>query len=50
MQRANKNVAKFYNSTQWDKVRRAYKLYRHNICERCGQPRIYCTPQELYKH
>ena len=36
MQRANRDVAKFYNSKQWDKVRKAYKLYRHNICERCG--------------
>lgn len=36
MQRANKEVAKFYASKQWHKVRKAYKLYRHNICERCG--------------
>lgn len=44
MQRSNKEVAKFYQSKQWDKVRRAYKIFRHNICERCGQPRIYSTP------
>ena len=36
MQRSNKAVAQFYNSKQWHKVRSAYKLYRHNICERCG--------------
>ena len=36
MQRSNPDVAKFYNSPQWKKVRASYKLYRHNICERCG--------------
>lgn len=36
MQRSNPDVFKFYHSTQWLKVRKAYKLYRHNICERCG--------------
>ena len=41
MQRSNPEVAKFYNSPQWKKVRAAYKLYRHNLCERCGKPRIY---------
>ena len=38
MQRSNKEVARFYNSSQWDKVRRAYKLYRYGLCERCGRP------------
>lgn len=36
MQRSNHEVARFYNSPQWKKVRQAYKLYRHYICERCG--------------
>lgn len=36
MQRSNPEVAKFYNSKTWEKVRASYKLYRHNICERCG--------------
>lgn len=48
MQRSNKQVAKFYQTKQWDKVRRAYKIYRHGLCERCGQPRLYSTPQRLY--
>ena len=36
MQRSNKEVADFYNSPEWKKTRKAYKLYRLNICERCG--------------
>ena len=36
MQRSNPEVARFYNSPQWKRVRAAYKKYRHNICERCG--------------
>jgi len=36
MQRSNEAVAKFYNSPAWKKTRKAYKLYRMNICERCG--------------
>lgn len=36
MQRSNPEVAKFYNSPQWKKVRALYKLHKHNICERCG--------------
>lgn len=36
MQRSDPAVAKFYNSPQWKQVRKAYRLYRHNICERCG--------------
>lgn len=44
MQRSNKEVAMFYNSPQWKKVRQAYKRYRYGLCERCGQPRIHSTP------
>lgn len=36
MQRSNPEVARFYNSPQWKKVRALYKLHKHNICERCG--------------
>lgn len=36
MQRSNKAVAEFYNSSIWKKTRKAYKLYRMNICERCN--------------
>lgn len=38
MQRSDKRVAKFYASKTWEKVRRAYKIYRHGLCERCGRP------------
>lgn len=36
MQRNNPDVARFYNSPQWKKVRQAYRISKHNICERCG--------------
>ena len=36
MQRSNKEVAEFYNSPAWKKTRKAYKLYRMNMCERCN--------------
>ena len=36
MQRSNPDVFRFYHSKQWNDVRKAYKLYRHNLCERCG--------------
>lgn len=36
MQRSNPVIWNFYNSTKWEKVRKAYKKYRHNLCERCG--------------
>lgn len=36
MQRSNKEVAAFYNSSAWKKTRKAYKLYRMNTCERCN--------------
>ncbi len=36
MQRSNPDVARFYNSPQWKKVRQAYRISKHNICERCG--------------
>ena len=48
MQRSNSAVQKFYASKQWDKVRKAYKLSKYGLCERCGQPRLYSTPQMLY--
>ena len=50
MQRSDTNVAKFYYSKQWEKVRTAYKNYRYGLCERCGNPRLYSTPQMLYRH
>lgn len=28
----------FYKSTEWQKTRKAYMLFRHNLCERCGEP------------
>ena len=44
MQRSNPEVARFYNSPQWKKVRSLYKKSKYGLCERCGQPRIYSTP------
>lgn len=41
MQRSSKEVADFYNSPEWKKVRKSYKLYRLNICERCGEIGYY---------
>ena len=35
-QKSNPDVARFYTSKQWLQVSKAYRLYRHNICERCG--------------
>lgn len=41
MQRSHKEVAAFYNSPEWKKVRKAYKLHKLNICERCGEIGYY---------
>lgn len=38
MQRSDPRVAKFYGSKKWQKIRNAYRIYRHGLCERCGQP------------
>ena len=54
MQRSNKEVANFYNSPEWKRARKAYKLYRLNICERCGDigyyvhHKIYITPKNVH--
>ena len=44
MQRNNKEVQDFYNSSQWEKTRRAYKNYRYGLCERCRDAWEDCTP------
>ena len=41
MQRNNKAVADFYNSSEWKKVRKTYRVYKLNICERCGNIGYY---------
>lgn len=55
MQRSDPVVAKFYGSKRWQKIRRAYKIYRHGLCERCGQPgeivhhKNYVTTKNIYE-
>ncbi len=36
MERDNIEVQKFYKSNLWHKIQKAYKIYQHGICERCG--------------
>ena len=38
MQREDERVAKFYKSKLWQRVRRAYFINQHGLCERCGKP------------
>ena len=55
MQRSDPKVAKFYASKKWLKIRTAYRIYRHGICERCGRPgeivhhKSYINTQNIYK-
>ena len=38
MQRSNKEIERFYQSKEWDRIRKAYRLSVYGLCERCGQP------------
>ena len=43
----------FYNTRAWKELARAYKKYRHGICERCGRPgvivhhKVYINEQNI---
>lgn len=46
-------AVKFYRSVAWKKVRQAYFIQKHGLCERCGGPgeivhhKIYLNPDNI---
>lgn len=46
-------LIKFYNSQKWKNVRRAYRIKKRGICERCGKSgtevhhKTYLTPENV---
>ena len=46
-------AVKFYKSAAWKRVRQAYFISKHGLCERCGAPgeivhhKIYLNPNNI---
>jgi len=53
MQRANKQVERFYKSKAWQKTRNTYIIYKNGKCERCESAgvivhhKFYITAQNI---
>ena len=39
---------KFYHSDKWKRTQKAYKSFKHGICERCGKPNAEIVHHKKY--